>query len=163
MRGGTETNQDRCDGVPYNAGNFTCQCCGLPLFSAAAKCHSGTGWPSFSTTIGACVKPSNEVVCSRCGAHLGDYFLSPGWTDDAECYLADGVTPSRFCIDGICLRPPPGTQYGQQCTEASLACPYGQAVYFGDGCFWHTQYDMYLIEREPPFNRSVDQITARVG
>jgi len=162
LRAGTEYAQNRCEGVPADAGNFTCQCCGLPLFTAAAKCHSGTGWPSFTTTIGACVKSTNEVVCSRCGAHLGDYFHTAGWTADATCNLADG-TPSRYCIDGVCLRPPPGTQFGQQCTVPGRACPYGQAVYFGDGCFWHTQYDLYLAERAPPFNRGVGNITARVG
>jgi len=64
---------------------------------------------------------------------------------------------------GICLRPPPGTQYSDQCTLPGSACEYGIAVYFGDGCFWHTQYDMYLVELGPSFGRGVENVTARVG
>ena len=47
-----------------------------------------------------------KVVCGNCGAHLGDYFDSPGYTSDADCYLTEGGTrrASRFCIDGVCLR-----------------------------------------------------------
>lgn len=37
------------------------------------------------------------------------------------------------------------------------------AVYFGDGSYWHTQYDMYLLELEPPFSRKGTEATARVG
>ena len=39
------------------------------------------------------------------------------------------------------------------------------AVYFGSGCYWHTQYDMYMAETEPtgPFARTDDQVTAKVG
>jgi peptide methionine sulfoxide reductase MsrB/peptide methionine sulfoxide reductase MsrA len=36
-------------------------------------------------------------------------------------------------------------------------------VYFGDGCFWHTQYDIYTVEIAAPFNRSLSEITTRVG
>ena len=37
------------------------------------------------------------------------------------------------------------------------------AVYLGDGCYWHTQYDMYMTERAAPFSRGAAQITSRVG
>lgn len=45
------------------------------------------------------------------------------------------------------------------------ACPYSLAVYFGNGCFWHTQYDFFLVERSnlAPFGRSLGDVTGRVG
>eukprot|EP00040_Diaphanoeca_grandis_P029760 m.175001 g.175001 ORF g.175001 m.175001 type:complete len:497 (-) comp31794_c0_seq1:75-1565(-) len=41
--------------------------------------------------------------------------------------------------------------------------PAGFGVYFGNGCFWHTQYDMYEAELEGPFDRSENHTTARTG
>jgi hypothetical protein len=38
-----------------------------------------------------------------------------------------------------------------------------QSVYFGDGCFWHTQYDMFIAEEKLPFNRNQSQITSLAG
>lgn len=39
-----------------------------------------------------------------------------------------------------------------------------RSVYLGMGCFWHTQYDTFLIERQPPFSRTADKaITSLVG
>lgn len=37
------------------------------------------------------------------------------------------------------------------------------SVYFGNGCFWHTQYDTYQVERAPPFSRTLARITSLVG
>mmetsp|Transcript_125383 Transcript_125383/g.297676 ORF Transcript_125383/g.297676 Transcript_125383/m.297676 type:complete len:354 (+) Transcript_125383:52-1113(+) len=40
-----------------------------------------------------------------------------------------------------------------------------RSVYFGNGCFWHTQYDTFLIEEDPagPFRRNQSGITSLVG
>ena len=39
-------------------GVFTCRQCGLPLFNAATKFESGTGWPSFTTPCLLYTSPS---------------------------------------------------------------------------------------------------------
>jgi peptide-methionine (R)-S-oxide reductase len=83
------------------AGVFVCAGCAQPLFDAATKFESGTGWPSFFRPIDGAVGTSvdqslitvrTEVHCARCGGHLGHVF-------------ADGPAPTglRYCINGVAL------------------------------------------------------------
>lgn len=90
------------------AGTFACAGCGTPLFDAAAKYESGTGWPSFFAPIeGAVAERTDrsffmtrtEVHCARCGGHLGHVF-------------PDGPAPTglRYCMNGVSMafRPKEG-------------------------------------------------------
>lgn len=84
------------------AGVFVCAGCALPLFSSAMKFDSGTGWPSFFTTIPGVfatkvdtklIVPRTEYHCVKCGGHQGHVF-------------DDGPAPTglRYCNDGVALR-----------------------------------------------------------
>ncbi len=82
-------------------GTFSCKVCGNRLFTSGAKFDSGTGWPSFDQAIPGSVElktdtsgwmSRTEVVCAKCGSHLGHVF-------------ADGPTATgkRYCINSVCL------------------------------------------------------------
>jgi len=85
-----------------NEGVYVCAGCGQELFKSDTKYDSGSGWPSFWTPISpdkVDLKPDHslgieriEVVCSRCGGHLGHVF-------------EDGPRPTgqRFCINSQAL------------------------------------------------------------
>jgi peptide-methionine (R)-S-oxide reductase len=84
------------------AGVFACAACGLPLFSSAMKYDSGTGWPSFFTSIPdhlgtktdfKLVWPRTEYHCARCGGHQGHVF------DDGPA-----PTGQRWCNNGVALQ-----------------------------------------------------------
>jgi peptide methionine sulfoxide reductase MsrB len=101
-----EAPTSRCLPWPASAaaGEFKCGCCGHPLFNASDLFNAGTGWPAFHKEIaGGICQPggsSTEVVCANCGAHLGDF---------------DAAPPAHFCIDGVCLTPPPNHVFGNGC------------------------------------------------
>lgn len=44
-----------------------------------------------------------------------------------------------------------------------LKCNSRIPVYFGAGCYWHTNYDMFMVESKPPFSRKGAYITSHVG
>ncbi len=97
----------------YEKGTYQCRACGLELFSSEAKFDSGTGWPSFYSPVSdknIKLKPEashglgrTEVLCPRCGSHLGHVF------DDGPKTLPDGrrATGKRFCINSKALKLEP--------------------------------------------------------
>jgi peptide-methionine (R)-S-oxide reductase len=84
-------------------GTYHCAACGQALFASDTKFESGTGWPSFWDVIekgnvdliedNTHGMRRTEVVCSRCGSHLGHVF------DDGP----RDKTGLRYCINSVSL------------------------------------------------------------
>ena len=96
-----------CEDFPKGPATFHCVCCDAPLFDAADKFDSGTGWPSFTKPLEpeavaekedrSFFMRRTEVLCARCVAHLGHVF-------------PDGPAPTglRYCMNGVALKHEPG-------------------------------------------------------
>jgi peptide-methionine (R)-S-oxide reductase len=87
----------------HEDGSYRCAGCGAVLFASGAKFNSGTGWPSFDEPAVAEaveLRPDNsmfmrrtEVVCRRCGGHLGHVFPDgPTTTGDRYCINSCSLT-----------------------------------------------------------------------
>ncbi len=99
---GTERSFSHPLNKEYRPGKYVCAGCETPLFKSDMKFDSGTGWPSFYTTLpGAFETKSDrklfmqriEYHCARCGGHHGHVF-------------EDGPDPTglRYCNNGTALK-----------------------------------------------------------
>ncbi|MCR4274970.1 MAG: peptide-methionine (R)-S-oxide reductase MsrB [Candidatus Campbellbacteria bacterium] len=103
-------------------GVYRCVSCGAELFSSETKFDSKTGWPSFDQALPGATKLQKdeddpmhrtEVVCAKCGGHLGHVFDDPSASPvgdstesgSGQAILRNDGTPAtkRYCINSVCL------------------------------------------------------------
>lgn len=107
-------------------GTYLCRRCGLALFRADNQFTSSCGWPSFDDELPNTIKRDmdkdgrrTEILCNRCGSHLGHAFIGEGYTDKNL----------RHCVNSLVIEFVPDESV-LDTEEAILAA----------GCFWGVQY-----------------------
>ncbi|MDX2083728.1 MAG: bifunctional methionine sulfoxide reductase B/A protein [Rickettsiales bacterium] len=107
-------------------GKYLCKQCNAELFTTKDQFDSGCGWPSFDDEFPNSVKKvldrdgsRTEILCQKCGGHLGHIFHGEGFT----------TKDARYCVNSISLN----------FVEENLTTNQ-QIAYFAAGCFWGVEY-----------------------
>jgi len=125
-------------------GTYVCKRCGAPLYRSEDKFDAGCGWPSFDDEIKGAIKKQTdadgmrtEILCARCGAHLGHVFKGEGLT----------AKNTRHCVNSISMDFIPGGQNAAGNPQVTAPAVDKSKVatdtaIFAGGCFWGVEYFM---------------------
>lgn len=129
----------------WEDGTYLCRQCGAPLYRSQDKFDAGCGWPSFDDAVAGAVERvpdadgrRTEIVCARCGGHLGHVFAGEGFTPKN----------TRHCVNSVSMVFEPAADEAaspERRPEAAVR-PAVETAYFAGGCFWGVEHMLRQLD-----------------
>jgi len=143
--------EDKGTEAPYSGkywdfnevGKYNCKRCGAHLFNSNTKFSASCGWPSFDESIaGSVLKVPDsdgvrtEILCAKCGGHLGHVFYGEGFTDKN----------TRYCVNSLSLDFENHDFHADHNHDDDVYQVTEANAYFAGGCFWGVEHYLEQLD-----------------